>query len=181
MKKPIEHEQNRFSKAISQLEEEEGFKNILTTATAKNFWAYRNNYLIGHLDRLILIYESVFKILGKNNFNFFSREYLLSNPPASENMDEFGDSFADFLQQRKEIENIPYLHYLAKLDWYWYDQPANRPINLPHGTLAAWQAIKIDESTENLIINEDETESIRIGLFESEIVLIKNPTTKEVI
>ena len=126
----------------------------LSTATAKNFSAYRRNHLYALLEVLQRRYPAVEKFLGKDNFKFFAREYIYSHPSDDPNIDNYGSQLAEFLQTRKELHSYAYLADLAKIDSLFYQ--AQGQCQVAAGVLTVWQAIINDANTTGLEVSPDE-------------------------
>lgn len=149
----------RFSLGIIERGEFQ-LDDIFTKETSSNIAIYKNNYLQGHLKHLKSVYPVCSKILGENNFNFFMSQYLSLVPPSSENLNEYGQVVDEFLSKREELGDLFYITYIATLEWTIYEQVKSE-IKLPNGIHSLWSAITNDLSTENIEIDENESELIK--------------------
>jgi len=104
---------------------------------------YRRNYRENHVQALADTYEHVATLVGMDYFHQLARRYLAIHPSRSGDLNDYGEHFADFLQellpQAPGGEAIPYLPDMARLDWAWL-----RALRAPNGntvaltTLASW-------------------------------------------
>ncbi len=107
----------------------------------QGFQIYRLNYLLNHIKVLQDSFPVAQIVLGENNFKFFAKQYLETYPPTVSNIERFGSSFAEFLQNRHELCEIPIIAAYSKLDWFWWRRFQNpSPIFLWQGVLQNWNA-----------------------------------------
>jgi hypothetical protein len=78
---------------------------------------YRNNWVIGLRQALAAVYPVVNKLVGDEFFAYAAQAYCRDTPSGSGNLHEFGDAFADFLARMAEVEALPYLPDVARLEW----------------------------------------------------------------
>jgi len=82
---------------------------------------YRTNVRSLHVSVLMSVYPVCEKILGSDYFKQIAVKYFKQNPSRSVDLNEYGELFADFLQQlsqqRPELTDYPYLADLAQLEW----------------------------------------------------------------
>ena len=124
--------------------------------------AYQDNYLHSLIDSLKGKFEVTEKILGRKNFSFFCRSFVYESPSHSQNLDDYGEGLPNFLSQKKELEEIGYIKYLAKLDWFWFhsEQNLNKELLLPKGILGLWGKIKNSQDIGEIVL-EESNEAIR--------------------
>lgn len=98
---------------------------------------YRNNYRVGLIETLNMIYPVCGQIVGEAFMTGLAREYSKLHASHSGNLHLYGGSFGDFLQDFPPARELPYLADVARLEWavhrsyYAIDQPA-----LPASALA---------------------------------------------
>ncbi|NWK78617.1 DNA-binding domain-containing protein [Aquitalea sp. LB_tupeE] len=78
---------------------------------------YRNNYRLGLMDTLKMIYPVCGQIVGEEFFTGLAREYSKRNASLSGNLHEYGGLFGDFLQGFPPAQTLPYLADVARLEW----------------------------------------------------------------
>ena len=87
---------------------------------SRSLHIYRRNILFHIIEVMGDSYKATKTLLGKENFNFFIREYLQQYPPQTTNIDEYGESFPSFLSDSKELkQDAPYIKDIASLDYFW--------------------------------------------------------------
>ncbi len=57
------------------------------------------------------------ELVGEANFNFLCREYLMRHPSRSFDLGDYGAAFPEFLGERAEVRDFPFLADLARLEW----------------------------------------------------------------
>lgn len=137
---------------------------IFTTATATNIKAYRHNYLFGLLTVLQRRYPSVEKVLQPANFRFFAREFIRTYPSTVNNIDNYGENFADFLQERTELQELPYLCDLARLDDVRYRQDPQYQVAISHGSAELWEKLQTDTQPKALTIDPSRRQYVRASI-----------------
>ena len=133
---------------------------IFTATTAVNLKAYRHNWLFGLLAALQRRYPSVEKTLQPDNFKFFAKEFIFTNPSKVSNIDLYGENFAAFLQQRPELQALPYLSDIARLDDVYYRHDPHYHVQVSHGSVQLWQNIQDDTSATAVSIDPERQQSI---------------------
>jgi len=78
---------------------------------------YRNNYRVGLMEMLALVYPICRQLLGDDFFEALSREYVKATPSASGNLHRYGGGFADFVATFEHTAHIGYLPDVAQLEW----------------------------------------------------------------
>ena len=124
---------------------------------------YRMNYLFSHIDMLGENFAASRNVLGDQNFKFFGREYLIANPPSDPNIEQFGSTFAEFLAQREELQEVPYVAEVAKIDWMWATRfAAPREIETFGGILSIWNLNLEGEGDEDMEYDPDSSVLVRL-------------------
>ena len=74
---------------------------------------YRNNLAHNLVNSLKLTYENVFRVLKESKFVDIARKFIINNPSKSNNLDDYGENFDEFLRSQEG----DYICDIAKLDW----------------------------------------------------------------
>ena len=135
---------------------------IFTAQTATNLKVYRHNWLFGLLSALQRRYPSVEKILQPNNFKFFAREFIFAHPAQVNNIDDYGTEFADFLQLRQELQALPYLSDIARLDDVYFRHDPHYHVQVSFGSVALWESIQADTTPTDISIDPTHKQSVRL-------------------
>lgn len=75
---------------------------------------YRNNLEFNLVNSLKLTFLGVFRFLKEENFLELAREFVFKNPSLSNNLDDYGQGFIDFLRQEKD----DFIADVAMIDWF---------------------------------------------------------------
>ena len=78
---------------------------------------YRGNLVFGLIGAMKETYVFTRVLLGENNFNFFSRDFLYQNPSRDSDLIQYGGGFGDFLAGREEIQHLAFIPEVARLEW----------------------------------------------------------------
>lgn len=78
---------------------------------------YRNNYRVGLIETLNMIYPVCGQIVGAEFMTGLAREYSKRYASHSGNLHRYGDSFGTFLQDFPPAQALPYLADVARLEW----------------------------------------------------------------
>jgi len=130
---------------------------------------YRNTVSHGFCEALRLSYPATERVLGRDFFDQSALAFARAAPPRTPVLARFGAGFADFLDGLPALVDMPYLAWIARLDWA-VDQaalasagftergldfatergPARlraasslRLLRSPFSILALWQAIRV--------------------------------------
>jgi hypothetical protein len=115
------------------------------------------------LSSLHATYQVTYNLVGYENFKILTVKYMQLNPAHTINGIHYGKSFPEFLMNIKELENLGYIGYIAKLDWYWIQETTESDeLLLPQGTLSAWSSLLKDSSDINIELDMNEVERIKI-------------------
>lgn len=83
---------------------------------AHRFAIYRNNVLVSLIDALADSCPVTLEMVGDPFFRAMAREYVLTNPPSSPILAEYGATFPDFITGFAPAASLPYLPDLARLE-----------------------------------------------------------------
>ncbi len=84
---------------------------------ASRFGIYRGNARANAARALAAAYPVVAKIVGGDFFSGLAREYESRFPSVSGDLNEYGESFADFLAVFAPVQDLSYLMDVARLEW----------------------------------------------------------------
>ncbi|MBF7729674.1 HvfC/BufC N-terminal domain-containing protein [Pseudomonas sp. N040] len=84
---------------------------------AQRFAVYRNNVLASLLGALADTYPVCQAMVGAAFFNAMASQYVRAVPPVSPVLVNYGESFADFVENFAPAASVPYLADLARLEW----------------------------------------------------------------
>ncbi|MGK0367210.1 MAG: hypothetical protein ACI9QD_000344 [Thermoproteota archaeon] len=133
---------------------------------------YKNNYLFTLIDQLSERYPTLIEILGRANFNFFSRKYVLLNPSRLQDISSYGEEFPSFISKQSELKHLDFLLELASLDLFWHKSlNENEVIDLPKGLFAFWNAVREKKPLDDLEVFPDIIETISTLFIADELVL----------
>ncbi|SEE28783.1 HvfC/BufC N-terminal domain-containing protein [Pseudomonas kilonensis] len=80
------------------------------------FAVYRNNVLSSLINALADNYPVVVQLVGEEFFRGMAGVYVQSTPPRSPVMSDYGDDFAEFVEQFEPAACVPYLADVARLE-----------------------------------------------------------------
>ena len=83
----------------------------------KRFGIYRGNARANTANALRGSYPVVAKIVGEEFFSGLAHEYGKRRPSVSGDLNEYGESFAEFLESFAPAREIAYLADVARLEW----------------------------------------------------------------
>lgn len=83
----------------------------------RRFGIYRGNARANAANALGGSYPVVARIVGEEFFAGLAREYGMRHPSVSGDLNEYGESFAAFLDEFAPAREIPYLSDVARLEW----------------------------------------------------------------
>jgi hypothetical protein len=80
------------------------------------FAVYRNNSTKAAFEALRAAYPTVAMLLGDRRFERLALDFFRRRPPASPVLVDYGDGFADHLEDRLRLHELPYLPDVAQID-----------------------------------------------------------------
>ena len=83
---------------------------------AQRFDVYRNNVMVSLIRALASGFPVTCQLVGDEFFHAMAREYVLSEPPTSPVLVEYGDGFPDFIARFPAAKGLPYLADVARLE-----------------------------------------------------------------
>jgi hypothetical protein len=89
---------------------------------------YRNSFIMGTTEALAITYKHTLSLVGEEFFNVVSREFIITHPPTDNNIMTYGVNFNVFLNTLKQLDTMPYIAEMAKLEWL-LEQTSNSQIS----------------------------------------------------
>lgn len=87
--------------------------------SSKRFSVYRNNVIVGLTDALQASFPAVSRIVGEEFFRGMARAYVISEPPTSPILLEYGAGLANFIARFEPASSLPYLPDVARIERAW--------------------------------------------------------------
>lgn len=100
---------------------------------------YRNGFVKTCTDVLHASYPSVAQLVGEDCFKSLARRYVDTHPPHSASLAEYGEAFAEVIEETRELHGLAYLGCIARLDRAWTE--VYFAAETPHGEGAASHAL----------------------------------------
>ena len=116
----LAQQQQALLNALFAMPNQDAIKNIAACAMdtgARGLKAYQTN---GHMlaqRALDGAYPVVAQLLGAESFADLARALWHAHPPVRGDVAQWGDALADFLQASPQLQDEPYLHDVAALEW----------------------------------------------------------------
>jgi hypothetical protein len=88
-------------------------------ASRRRFAVHRNNMIAGLVDALAAAFPASCRIVGEEFFRAMARAFVLSEPPASPILLDYGTGFADFIARFEHAASLPYLPDVARIERAW--------------------------------------------------------------
>lgn len=88
---------------------------------AKRFAVYRNNVVFGLIEALQAGFPAVSRIVGEEFFQAMARAYIVSEPPASPILLDYGAGLASFIGKFEPAASLPYLPDVARIERAWLE------------------------------------------------------------
>lgn len=101
-------------------------------------------------------YQVCYKLFGELNFKILVFEYMRNIPFERDN---YGHLFGEFLGQIPSLQQMRYIKWIAKLDWFWFADDKDS-IKLPKGTLTSWGNLQKGEDHIEIEIDESIMEKL---------------------
>ncbi|KUM25594.1 hypothetical protein AU467_25835 [Mesorhizobium loti] len=87
----------------------------------RRFAVYRNNVVVGLIGALKANYPAVCRIVGEEFFNAMARIFVVSEPPTSPILLDYGAGFAEFIWGFEPAAQLSYLADVARLERAWLE------------------------------------------------------------
>ena len=110
--------QNDFISAIYDSNNQEILAEIKEGKIDKTeiFDIYRRNILSNLISALRITYNLIYKKIGEKKFTKIAKDFILSNPSSSGNLDDYHPEFSSFLKS-SDLQNNDFLSELAAFEW----------------------------------------------------------------
>lgn len=82
---------------------------------------YRESSIGNIIIPMQLTYPVVEKLVGEDFFRMTCRKFTEKHWPKTGNMDDYGNEFAEFLEQFEPAQSIAYLPDVARLEWLYHE------------------------------------------------------------
>lgn len=116
----LEDWQNSWMHALSKRGEDQVIKKMLLEDNKDYVSIYKNNVKQSLVSALFKTYPICVEILGEEYFRKTAKQYVAGHPMVSQSLNDYGDSFAVFLQEKinnKVINGFEYIADLALLEF----------------------------------------------------------------
>ena len=87
--------------------------------SARRFAVYRNNFVAGLTVALKDAFPAICRIVGDEFFQAMTQGYVVSEPPASPILLDYGTGFPDFIAGFEPAATLPYLPDVARIERAW--------------------------------------------------------------
>ncbi|VAW91144.1 hypothetical protein MNBD_GAMMA22-2647 [hydrothermal vent metagenome] len=87
--------------------------------TLDQFMSYRDSVIGGIIEALTVSYPVVKALVGEQFFNHISYQYIRKTPSKNPDLNCYGSDFAIFLDNLDNLQTVPYLSDVARLEWAW--------------------------------------------------------------
>lgn len=87
----------------------------------RRFAVYRNNVVAGLIGALKANYPAACRIVGEEFFDAMALIFVVSRPPVSPILLDYGAGFADFISTFEPAADVPYLADVARLERAWLE------------------------------------------------------------
>lgn len=84
---------------------------------AERLRIYRNTYRSTLTEALRTTYPAVDRLVGRDFFDTAAAQFIAGNQPASADLNEYGESFAEFVADFAPASSHPYLADVARFEW----------------------------------------------------------------
>jgi hypothetical protein len=83
----------------------------------RRFAVHRNNFVVTLADALADAFPVTQALIGKDFFRAMARERIRTSPPSSPILVDYGDGFAEFIDEFAPAAGVPYLADIARLEY----------------------------------------------------------------
>lgn len=129
-------------------------------STNSGLSVYQNNFLFGLIDCLKNTFPSILFLLGDDNFKFFARKFIISNPGDQPDKNMYGLDFSEFIGQQQELSECFYLKEIGQLDRIWFLKEVGEQHLYSLGVLDLWQKINSLNIVKKVDIDQNKRERV---------------------
>jgi hypothetical protein len=131
---PLAERQRSFAAALldAALPVPQGLVGPDGESSPKRFAVYRNNVVVGLTEALKDAFPAVHRIVGTEFFQAMARAYVVTEPPRTPILLDYGAGFPDFIRQFEPATSPPYLADVASIERAWteaYHSPEAAPLD----------------------------------------------------
>ncbi len=119
-----------------------------TRTTHDQFMSYRDSVIGGIIEALTISFPVTKALVGEQFFNHICYQYIRQTPSKSPDLNHYGYDYAIFLDSLDNLQTVPYLSDVARLEWAW--QKIINGSKTKPGNLQSLATLKADES-DNLL------------------------------
>jgi hypothetical protein len=101
----------------SLLEQQYAFSRSVSTAAHARYAVYRGNVRASCAKALAAAYPIVRKIVGEAFFDALAARFIDECPSRSGDLNRYGAEMAGFLERFGEVQDLPYLPDVARMEW----------------------------------------------------------------
>ncbi len=124
---------------------------------------YNNEKFLEVYEILKSKFKVVYMLFGEKNFQAIAFEYFQYNPVQSAVSKEYGFSFPKFLSELEQLQDFTFIKWLARVDWFWStEKNSGKELVIPKGTLNSWANVYKDLPQVDIMLSENEGETIYI-------------------
>lgn len=152
------------------------------TSGATRFDIHRNNWRSNLRAALRAGYPVIERLVGLDFFNYCADAYIDAHPSQSSNLENYGESFAQFIGEFSPASSLPYLIDVAKLEFAIdvlltaHENDGDIVVSSPFPILKIWQANQLGAKADSIIdlATGGDTLRLRRAGFEVMIERISN-------
>ncbi|MES9993216.1 MAG: DNA-binding domain-containing protein [Candidatus Thiodiazotropha sp.] len=112
----------------------------------ERFNVYRNNFVVLNGDALADMYPVIKRLLGEDAFRLLATAYVREYPPMDRALLLYGEGFAEYLATVPELEELPYLADVARLEFAWTAAyHADDVVSLEQHQIAALSPLEVEK------------------------------------
>lgn len=105
----------------------EAIKQTTAVTAEQRVQVYRNSFIMGVTEALAMTYQHTSALVGEDFFNSVSRAFILSTPPAENNIITYGVGFDEYLHSLPQLAEMPFIGEMARFEWL-LEQTANKEV-----------------------------------------------------
>jgi hypothetical protein len=115
--------QQQFLSALFNQEPSPNILSVISETGARTaqqqFMSYRDSVIGGMIEAMAISYPVVKKLVGAQFFNHITYQFIRQTPSISPDLNNYGGNFSHYLETLDNLETVPYLYDVARLEWHW--------------------------------------------------------------